>query len=172
MSKRRSLLALVTAVLAMLAIGVAATPAHAAGFSPIKIWHSTHCLDNATQNSAKLQMWSCSGASEQNWSASLNTATGRFMVSNQRTALCISAQSFRGFPVIAQPCDPSAANQQWKLRATGSSPTTNADDHYFVWESVATGLCLTTPSVANGTLVQTTECDLSDPYDYWNKAFL
>jgi hypothetical protein len=55
MSIRRLMLALVTAGSAMLAVAAAGAPAHASGFSPINVWNSSHCLDNATENNAKLQ---------------------------------------------------------------------------------------------------------------------
>jgi hypothetical protein len=169
MSTRRSLFALVTAVLVTLTLGLAATPARADAYSPMKIWHSTHCLDNATQDSARLQMWSCSGALEQNWFDSL-TSNGFYTFRNQRTQRCITAQLFNGGPVTMQPCS-AAGNQQWRLRDLGN-PTGQQTDFYFIWQSASSGLCLTTPSVGNGTVPRTTECDPSDPYDLWNKSFL
>jgi hypothetical protein len=169
MSTRRTLLTLVTALLAVLAIGVAATPAQAAGFSPMKIWHSTHCLDNATQDATRLQMWSCSGATEQTWLDSRNSQTGRYTFTNQRTGRCITAPLFNAGIVTMQFCDASAGNQQWRLFAV-DNPTGQPFDYYFVWQSVSSNFCLTTPSVANGTRVQTTTCDPSDQYDRWNRS--
>src|SRR4051794_24330499 len=67
MSKRRSLFAVATALLAMLAIALTGTPAQAAGFTPINVWNSSHCLDSDTGNASTLQMWSCTGGSEQRW---------------------------------------------------------------------------------------------------------
>jgi len=169
MTATRSLSAAITAFLVLLMVGLTAAPAQASGFSPMKILHSSHCLDNATENSAKLQMWSCSGAQEQNWSASLN-GNGTYSFSNQRTGRCITAAIPTDQPATVQNCNSAQRTQQWVLFANGNPG--GPSDQYFVWQNMDTKLCLTTPSVGNGTLIRTTVCDTSDPYDFWNKAFL
>jgi hypothetical protein len=170
MTVTRSLSAAITALLVALVVGLNASPAQASGFSPMKIWHSSHCLDNATEDSEKLQMWSCSGAQEQNWSASLN-GNGTYSFSNQRTGRCITAPIPTDRPATMQDCDSGQLTQQWLRYASGNT-SGQSSDQYFVWQNMDTKLCLTTPSVGNGTLARTTICDTSDRYDFWNKAFL
>ena len=36
---------------------LAIAPAQAADYTPINIWNSSHCMDNAIDNPAKLEMW-------------------------------------------------------------------------------------------------------------------
>ncbi|MET7298528.1 ricin-type beta-trefoil lectin domain protein [Embleya sp. NPDC005575] len=168
MSLRRSLFALVTAVSAMLAVTVAGSPAQAAGFSPINVWNSSHCLDNATENAAKLQMWSCSGASEQKWLEGFNTQTGLFTFTNQRTGRCITAPASGAGTVTMAFCNAAATTQQWRVYYA-DNPSGPPSGWYDVWQNVSSGLCLSTPSVANGTLVKTTPCDPSDLYDRWHQ---
>jgi hypothetical protein len=168
MSKRRSMLALVTAALAMLAIAVAGAPAQAAGFTPINVWNSSHCLDNATENAAKLQMWSCTGGSEQRWLEGFNTQTGLFTFTNSNTGRCITAPASGAGTVTVQFCDAAATTQQWRV-FFADNPLGPPSGWYDVWQNVSSGLCLSTPSVRNGTLVQTTPCDPSDQYDRWHQ---
>ena len=165
MFKRRSLFALVTVSLTMLAIATAGTPAQAEGFSQINIWRSGHCLDNATQDDAKLQMWSCSGASEQKWLKTYNSDNGYFTLTNQRTGRCIAAPFWDPGPLTMRECDPADPSQQW---LTYHEENTWAG-WYYVWQNAGFGYCLTTPSVANGTIPQAIDCDPSDLYDWWQK---
>ncbi|MFF0744774.1 RICIN domain-containing protein [Streptomyces sp. NPDC004111] len=167
-SLRRCLYGLVGTAFTVLAVAVTGAPAQAAGFTPINIWNSTHCLDNATQNASKLQMWSCSGASEQKWLDGFNTQTGLFTFTNQRTGRCITAPASGAGTVTVQFCNAAAATQQWRV-FFADNPNGPPSGWYDVWQNVASGLCLSTPSVGNGTLVQTTSCDPSDLYDRWHK---
>ena len=88
-SRFAALAATVTAVVP--AAVLSGAPAHATGFTEIGIHSSSHCLDNATENSFVLQMWSCTGGSEQKWLEGFNTNTGNFTFTNQHTGLCVSA---------------------------------------------------------------------------------
>lgn len=116
MSTRRRLFALVTAVLAMLALAWAGgSSAQAAGFTPINVWNSSHCLDNATENAAKLQMWSCTGGAEQKWLEGFNTQTSLFTFTNQNTGRCITAPASGTGTVTMAFCNAAAANQQWRV---------------------------------------------------------
>lgn len=168
MLKRRSLFAAVTGLVALLVVAVAASPAQAAGFTPINVWNSSHCLDNATENPAKLQMWSCSGGSEQRWQAGFNGLTGLFTFTNQHTNRCIAAPPFWAGTVTMAQCDPNAPTQQWRVYYA-DNPLGPPSGWYDVWQNVSSGYCLSTPSVANGTLIQTSVCDPSDQYDRWHQ---
>ncbi|MET8682872.1 RICIN domain-containing protein [Streptomyces sp. NPDC004732] len=168
MTARRSLFALLTAMSAALALSVAAAPAQAAGFSPINVWNSSHCLDNATENAAKLQMWSCTGGSEQKWLEGYNTQTGLFTFTNQRTGRCITAPASGAGTATMAFCDAGSTAQQWRVYYADNPPSPPAG-WYDVWQNVASGYCLSTPSVGNGTLVKTTTCDASVQYERWHQ---
>lgn len=168
MSSRRVLSAFVAALLALLAVVVTNAPAQASGFSPINVWNSSHCLDNATENAAKLQMWSCSGGSEQKWLEGYNTATGLFTFTNQHTGWCITGPSWGTGTATMAPCNAAASNQQWRVYYA-DNPYGPPSGWYDVWQNASSGYCLTTPSVGNGTLVQTNVCDPSDQYDRWHQ---
>jgi hypothetical protein len=168
MSKRRRLFALVIAAFAMLAIGLAGAPAQAAGFTPINVWNSSHCLDNATENASKLQMWSCTGGAEQRWDEGFNSQTGLFTFKNQNTAWCITAPPTGTGTVTMAFCDAAAATQQWRVYYA-DNPLGPPSGWYDVWQNVSSGYCLATDSVRNGTLLQTEPCDPSDQYDRWHQ---
>ncbi|WP_311608392.1 RICIN domain-containing protein [Streptomyces hesseae] len=153
---------------AILAITVIGTPAQADGFSPIKVWNSSHCLDNATENAARLQMWSCTGVSEQNWLEGFNTQTGLFTFTNSRTGRCITAPASGAGTVTMAFCDAAAATQQWRV-FFADNPNGPPSGWYDVWQNVSSGLCLSTPSVRNGTLLQTTLCNASEQYERWHQ---
>jgi len=170
MSKRRSLFALVTAALAVSTAALAGGPAQAAGFSPINVWNSSHCLDNATENAAKLQMWSCTGGPEQRWLEGFNTQTGLFNFRNQNTGRCITAPASGEGTVVMAFCDESNTDptQQWRVYFA-DNPLGPPSGWFDVWQNVSSGLCLGTPSVANGTRLQTVDCDPSDQYLRWHQ---
>lgn len=170
MKYRRRLTAMLLAGTAATAtIAVAGAPAQAAGFSQINVWNSSHCLDNATENAAKLQMWSCSGGGpQQKWLEGFNTQTGFFTFTNQNTGRCITAPSVGAGTVTMTLCDANATTQQWRVFAA-DNPLGPPSGWYDVWQNVASGFCLSTPSVANGTLVQTTQCDPSDQNERWHQ---
>ncbi|WP_329252146.1 RICIN domain-containing protein [Streptomyces sp. NBC_01478] len=168
MSVRRRLFALITAVLATLALAWAGgSPAQAAGFTPINIWNSSHCLDNATENAAKLQMWSCTGGAEQNWLRGFNSDTSLYTFTNQNTGRCITAPTSGTGTAVMAICNAAARNQQWALyyaAYTGSST-----GWFYIWQNASSGYCLSTPSVGNGTLIQTISCDSTVRYEWWHQ---
>ncbi|GGP54240.1 RICIN domain-containing protein [Streptomyces melanogenes] len=168
MPKRRSLFALFTVALAMLSVAAVGTPAQAAGFSPINVWNSTHCLDNATENASKLHMWSCTGGSEQKWLEGFNTQTGLFTFTNQRTGRCITAPAWGSGTVTVEFCNAAATTQQWRV-FYADNPNGPPSGWYQVWQNVSSGLCLSTPSVRNDTLLQATACDPSNQYYRWHQ---
>lgn len=170
MSKTRNgLIGLFIAGLATLGLTAtgAAAQASTVGFSPINIAGSSHCLDNATENAARLQMWSCTGGSEQNWLEEFNTQTGNWTFVNQRTGRCITAPAVGTGTVYLAPCDPANLAQQWRVGAAGNPG--GSVGWYNIWVNVSSQNCLSTPSVGNGTLVQATACDFyTDPYYRWH----
>ena len=160
MSLRRSLLALATAVLAVLGVALAGGPAQAANTVEIAVHGTGQCLDNATENAAKLQMWRCTGGSEQHWVQLISSTTGYLMYQNAHTDWCITAPSGPGGgSVVMQPCDTSAPpDQQWTQTFT-TTPVGFPFAEYWVIENPATGLCLWTGSIANGTVPSMAGCD-------------
>jgi hypothetical protein len=168
MSTRRRLAALVTAMLAVLALAWAGgSPAQAVGFAPINIWNSSHCLDNATENAAKIQMYSCSGNIQQKWLEGFSTQSDLVTFTNQNTGLCITALSSGPGTVTMGFCNAAATNQQWRV-FFADNPLGPPSGWYDVWQNASSGYCMTTPSVANGTTIQTTPCDPTDLYDRWH----
>lgn len=168
MTIRRKLFALLTAVLALLALSMASAPAQAAGFTPINVWNSSHCLDNATENAAKLHMWSCTGGSEQRWLQGANTTTQMFTFTNQHTGRCITAPASGTGTVVMGVCNAGATTQQWRALYV-ANPTSPSAGWYVIWQNRSSGYCLSTPSVGNGTLVQTWPCDIDDHYQKWHQ---
>jgi hypothetical protein len=166
MSQRFSLFALFTGVLAMLAIAVAGAPAQAAGFTPINVWNSSHCLDNATENATRLQMWSCTGGSEQRWLRSAGGQADAFTFTNQNTGRCITAPLAKG-SILLLNCNAASIAQQWRVFFEDNPP--GSAGAYQVWQSLSSGYCLTTPSVKNGTLPRAETCDPDDQYDRWHQ---
>ncbi|GAA2433674.1 RICIN domain-containing protein [Streptomyces mauvecolor] len=165
---RHRLFTLVTAVLALLALAVAGAPAHADSINRINVWNSSHCLDNATENNAKLQMWSCDGGSDEKWITGYNSGTGVFTFTNQRTGWCITAPASGGGAVtMTAPCDWSALTQQWRVYFA-DNPNGPPSGWYQVWQNVSSGLCLATSTVRNGNVPQTMPCDPSDLYFRWH----
>lgn len=163
MSKRRSLFALVSVLLTTLAVATVAVPAQAAGFSRMNIWNSTHCLDNATEDDTKLQMWNCGSGSEQKWNKIYNSDYGVYMLSNQHTGRCMTAPLWMPGTATMVECDTADWTQQWYIYHVEDTWA----GRYYVWQNAGNGYCLSTPSVANGTLVQTIECDPYHRYFQW-----
>jgi len=166
MKFRRRLAAMLLAGAATAAtIGVASAPAQASAFLEMKVWNSSHCLDNATEDDLKLQMWHCTGVSEQRWSVSFNSQTSAFALTNQNTGWCITAPGGEG-TIFMNPCNPGLTTQQWTALASGSE---SPGGSYLVWRNKFSGLCLTTPSVADRTRPRAAICDPSDQYDRWHQ---
>jgi hypothetical protein len=167
-SSPRDLLPIAAAAVAALAVAFTAAPANAAnGFKSISISGTDNCLDNATQDAAKLQMWKCSGAQEQNWAQGLNAETSAFTFINQHTGNCITGPEAANGLATMTLCDPAALNQRWTVFYANNPPGSKAG-WFQVYRNVASGLCLTTPSSANGTVLRTTTCDSSDINDRWS----
>ncbi|MGI5262325.1 RICIN domain-containing protein [Streptomyces angustmyceticus] len=167
MTARRTLISLITTALTVSAITLASAPAQAAGATNIRIWNSSHCLDSDVDNATRLQMWSCDSGSDEKWLTEY-WGGGQYRFINQRTGRCITAPlGLTTGAITLSPCDPVASTravQLWHTYATKPGDPTVA-----MWQSAQSGLCLTTPSVANRTIPQTLGCDAADRYDWWQQ---
>ncbi|ACU73950.1 Ricin B lectin [Catenulispora acidiphila DSM 44928] len=171
LTKRATLLAS-SAVMALPAVVVSGGAAHADQPFPyvsVRIWGSTHCMDNAVQNAETVQMWNCTGVPEQKWQDRPNQATGTFALVNQNTNYCLDALAQGDGPVVMGPCTASNTQQWITLFADNPSPFTNGA--YAVIENVASSQCLNTSSVANGTVLRTWPCDITAHYQKWHFDF-
>lgn len=163
MFKRVSLLAVVVALLALVAVGA---PAQAVATHGMKMWGTNTCLDEAKENHAKVQSWHCEGGPEQYWWDGFNSQLG-FSFHNQGTDWCITAPASGPGQVSMQGCDEGAANQHWTNAGDGSSA---ANGSYTVWKNVASGLCLTASSVYDGYVPVTTTCNANYSYERWHES--
>jgi hypothetical protein len=164
MFKRVSLLAVVLALLAIVAVGA---PAQAATYHGMKMWGTNTCLDEAKQNKAIVQSWHCDGGPEQHWSDGFNSQTGQYTFHNQGTNWCITAPASGAGVVTMASCDEAAATQHWTVYSAGSS---QANGWYDVWKNVSSGLCLTAASVYDGYVPWTTTCDANYSYQRWHEG--
>ncbi|MCO5967872.1 endo-1,4-beta-xylanase [Actinoallomurus soli] len=109
------------------------------------------CLDvpnSSTTAGTQLQIWSCSGGSNQIWT---RTASNELTVSSGGTTMCLDAydkQTSAGTKVEIWPCN-GGTNQQWQVNANGTIT------------GVQSGLCLdvTGASSADGALVELWNCN-------------
>jgi hypothetical protein len=60
-------------------------------------------------------------------------------------------------------CDSSDYAQEWLVYHVEDTWA----GRYYVWQHAASGNCLSTPSVANGTLIRAIECDPYHHYFWW-----
>ena len=156
--------------MALSAVVVSSGAAHAADpFVTVRVWGSSHCIDNATQNAETLQMWNCTGGNEQKWTDRDNAANTSYALVNLNTDYCMDALAQGDGVVVMGPCTSSNTQQWTTLFAANPSPFTNGA--YAVIQNVASGECLKTLSVANGTLLRTWPCDTTDHYQKWHFDF-
>ena len=86
---------------------------------------------------------------------------GLYRFVNKNTGRCITAPSWPADgPIPMSYCYSNVDTQLWRVYATGPWGM-------LMWQSAASGECLTTPSVANRTVPQTLTCDSTDQYDWW-----
>ncbi|MEY9912108.1 hypothetical protein ABIA35_008367 [Catenulispora sp. MAP12-49] len=170
LSKRAALFAS-SAVLAMPGVAMAGTAHADATSTVIRIWGSSHCMDNATENFAKVQMWDCTKHAEQNWFPVFNGDNGNladFSFRNKNTNLYLTAPTGGGGGTVVMSGYTGDATQQW-LRIYDNDPSDQTDGSYQVWESAASpGWCLNTNSVGNGTALRLWPCDITDHYQKWH----
>jgi endo-1,4-beta-xylanase len=117
------------------------------------------CLDvpgSSTTAGTQLQIWTCSGGSNQIWT---HTSSGQLTVYSGGSQMCLDAynhQTTPGTKVEIWSCN-GGANQQWNLNANGTIT------------GVQSGLCLdvTGASTANGALVELWTCN-GQSNQQWN----
>ncbi len=109
------------------------------------------CLDvpnSSTTAGTQLDIWTCSGGSNQIWA---RTSSGQLTVYSGSSQMCLDAynnQTSPGTKVEIWPCN-GQSNQQWNVNANGTIT------------GVQSGLCLdvTGASTANGALVELWNCN-------------
>jgi hypothetical protein len=170
MLKLRSLLAVFgAAAMSMTAITLAVAPAQASSsYSPVNVWNTSHCLDNATENNSKVQIWRCTGGREQNWSISLDPSGDWFTFKNQNTQWCLAAPALGTPTAFMEPCDPNSVNQRWDIDFA-DNPLGPPSGTYDLWQSELTGFCLSLNSIGDGNSLYMNNCDPSDQYDRWHQ---
>jgi hypothetical protein len=176
----------VAALVGTLALVIAASPARASsGIDEIVNHHNHKCLDVKTQNPRVLQLWSCSGASEQHWTEGLyyftpedpaGTAYNTFEVfRNVRYTGCIAVDGTRVYyessSFVCDAYGPFAYAVRWTVYyANNDHGPTNPDGAWYqVWRNVGTHLCMTLDgnSSSNGTGISVTDCDKNSPAQHW-----
>jgi hypothetical protein len=163
---RLSLIALSLTGLAILAPALSSSPAGAATTNEIAVYGSSHCLDDDTNNAANLQMWSCTGGTEQHWTSTPDPS-GLYTFQNAHTGLCITAPATAEVvPLALAGCTAGgSALQQWRVFAADNPP--GGSGWYEVFQNVADNWCLRTSSVGNGTNPEMWPCDASISYERW-----
>jgi hypothetical protein len=86
-------------------------------------WNRSLCLDNPgnqTADGTGIQLWSCNGASNQNWILS-NRPNGGLEIKNQQSGKCLTNQGANGggdgTPVVIASCNSYDYTQIWLLAA-------------------------------------------------------
>lgn len=152
--------AIVAAGLVAVAASLAALPAQASGvFSNINRLNSTQCLDSATENDSKLQMWHCDSGDDEQWLA-FRAANGKNLLVNRRNGMCVTAPGGVGHAVTLQLCNSDAPNQQWS-GVTGPSASR--------WMNIAARGCLWAQNPQNRAALVLGDCGASDLRLYWLK---
>nr|WP_305778269.1 arabinofuranosidase catalytic domain-containing protein [Kitasatospora sp. MMS16-BH015] len=122
-----------------------------AGSGPLHAIGAGKCLDvpnSSTGNGSQVQIYSCSGAANQTWTA---TSSGQLTVYSGSSRLCLDASgkgTANGTKAITWPCN-GQPNQEWSRNADGTVT------------GVQSGLCLDVggASTANGAPVQLWACN-------------
>jgi len=118
--------------------------------APVRAVGAGKCLDvngGTTTLGTQLQIWDCSGASNQTWT---RTASGELRVYNDTSPLCLDASgrgTANGTQVVIWTCN-GQNNQQWNVNTNGTIT------------GVQSGLCLDVSGAgaANGTKAQLWTC--------------
>src|SRR6476661_951929 len=115
--KRRgaAMLAL-SAFLAPLAITAVDSPAQASVFAhEIKNPFSGKCLDVATENNTNVQLWRCSGGTEQKWNVAAQSNGADWFQNQRASSKCLTSTSISfGIHLVVQDCAPFQGSD-WKV---------------------------------------------------------
>lgn len=159
-NRPRAVLLALAAVTAALFSGIAATPAQAAGAHPILNYGNRKCLDVATQNNVSVQLWSCNGQSQQQWTEQWSGST--LSIVNSRTGNCLGVWGnawWDGARVVVLPCN------NWSTVWTVSYAYNSGDGWHQQLLNTNSGRCLDllNNNSANGTPIQLWDCWPNDP---------
>jgi hypothetical protein len=147
---------------------LAGAPARAqAGAATMRISTTSHCLDDARENFFKVQMWSCDSGSDEQWLDIYNSAARTDQFINVMSGLCLSAPAHGEGTMSLDYCAPSKLGQQWREFRSGVSSDGKL---WTVWQNAASGFCLNTNSVGNGTVLTTAVCNANDLYQRWQRG--
>lgn len=178
--KRRLTALLVTALVAGLGLVGIGAPAQASatGWRYIRNPGNGKCIDNATENALKIQIWTCVNGNpndplpegtEQQWDIiPSHDIYGRpdYQIRNRLSGRCLLSNGFlTPTDVLGDRCDRAEAG--WKVIYENKDSV----GWYQVLQSSVSGLCLDLKnnSATNGTVLQQYYCDLSftNPAQKW-----
>ena len=129
---------------------------------------SGRCLDdpnsNSTPNAVQMQIWSCTGNGNQNWT--FDSSTTR--ITNGVSGLCLKVKgngTATGTPAVLDTCTSGWGSEKFKLVAS----TFTGEPSGYEIVNYNNGLCLDVSGgeTANGTLVAWNTCDHAGAQD-WN----
>jgi hypothetical protein len=111
--KPKAALLVIATAMAVLFSGLVASPAFADTTGPIKNFGNHKCIDVSTQTNHYVQLWSCNGQSQQNWTESFQpNYTFRFI--SQRNGQCLGADVITaGARTATVPCGPLT---EWNVK--------------------------------------------------------
>jgi hypothetical protein len=169
MTKRRGIFMLLAAtLLGTLATTAASIPAQASSpYHEIPNYVNRHCIDVRTEDNTFVQLWSCTGGSEQLFNDVLVNVGGTdyFEFVNARTGYCLGTDaSFSvGLQAMSYPCG-TDDSQYWSV----SYANNTGSGWYQVLLNKYSGLCLDLAgnSSANGTHIQQYWCNGTNA-QYW-----
>lgn len=154
----------IAAGLTMALATMVATPAQASSsFSNVNRLNTTQCLDSATEDDSKLQMWHCDSGNDEQWLFLLSNDQGGYKFVNQRTGLCATSPTNWGQAVTMKACEGAAANQLWYVYRTLYDVSATA------WRNGASSYCLWSHGASNGTVLVVGNCEANDTGLYWQK---
>lgn len=173
-------------LLAPLAVPAVISPAQASTSTSgvLKGYRGLKCLDEDTDKPGRLQLWSCTGTSQQRWTRTIGSAftsdTGQFvnvdMLQNSRTGKCVTAPDPNALQqfVVDQTCE-TFPTSPWQTWEEIFSVIDSGGHRYTTLRNQATHLCLyheiANPDGTdfNGTPIFQTACDAPfiGPHLYW-----
>jgi hypothetical protein len=172
MKRRGLLLLLFGALLSTIVVAAPGGTANAATFYRNLVGRgSNKCLDVRTEDDLTVQLWGCSGGTEQQWRFAFafnSNGTDYFRVFNRRTQRCLGITADSTSASVAaqsQFCagDLSRPTQLWSFQLV-----TIGNDRWSVIRNWWSGQCLDARgnSTGNGTIVQQFPCNGTNA-QYW-----
>lgn len=170
--RRRWLTSAATALLVMATILTAGSAARADSWHTIPNYVNHKCLDNATDEPLRLQIWKCTGGSEQQWQTvwyfdADYYHNGTFQLQNRWEGHCMTVPRPDDFvPIVRMgACFYYTYTQFWRVYYANNA----GNGWYQVIQNLYTGWCLelSDNSSANGTLLHLAYCDANNPAQQW-----